>query len=345
MLVRYLVKKTISDTLSAPSHPPFDAARCVNARQSKTACDACMRSCPTAAILEPQKDSIDWNKCINCGICTDRCVAHAFGCTDMQRLHAVKLLSRSRPVAVLGCSKIAEGVDSRAWCLASYRWELIADLALTGRVELVHGDCFSCDRAAVMPCFDEKLEKLRHFLGEERYQRQITVCPAGKQAPREVSRRELFGSMLGVFRPREEEQQENMDALKDDANLRQHLRQQVQAQPPQAERFGYFSPMFSDKCWGCGLCEKVCPVKAISIEKREDGAYMTCTPALCTSCGVCKAICPDHAIDDIQKIRLKPQDTQAYHNLQAGTCEICGALVRVGEATCLRCRVKSNKKR
>jgi heterodisulfide reductase subunit A len=50
-------------------------------------------------------------------------------------------------------------------------------------------------------------------------------------------------------------------------------------------------------CAGCGVCERQCPYKAISMELKDDGkmkAYVN--DAMCKGCGTCGAACPAKAI-------------------------------------------------
>jgi len=47
-----------------------------------------------------------------------------------------------------------------------------------------------------------------------------------------------------------------------------------------------------DKCSGCGDCEVVCPVKAVTI---EDGKSHI-NPETCISCGLCQGVCTYDAI-------------------------------------------------
>lgn len=45
-------------------------------------------------------------------------------------------------------------------------------------------------------------------------------------------------------------------------------------------------------CSGCGLCETVCPVKAIKMQVRE-GAWRPTINESCINCGKCKRVCPN----------------------------------------------------
>jgi NADH-quinone oxidoreductase subunit I len=58
----------------------------------------------------------------------------------------------------------------------------------------------------------------------------------------------------------------------------------------------------TEKCVACGLCEKICPAKAIAIvggERAPDDRYplsYTLDMARCVYCGYCEEVCPKEAI-------------------------------------------------
>jgi heterodisulfide reductase subunit A len=51
-----------------------------------------------------------------------------------------------------------------------------------------------------------------------------------------------------------------------------------------------------DKCSGCGICESVCPYRAITMVCDGDVRVADVNPALCKGCGTCSPQCPTKAI-------------------------------------------------
>ncbi len=58
-----------------------------------------------------------------------------------------------------------------------------------------------------------------------------------------------------------------------------------------------YLPVISDACIGCGKCEKVCPVLAISMQNKKEGKGAAVVDQnVCLGCGVCVRNCPKNAI-------------------------------------------------
>ena len=67
--------------------------------------------------------------------------------------------------------------------------------------------------------------------------------------------------------------------------------------------------IIEDKCVGCTLCAKSCPVNAISGEKKE---VHVIDQGLCVQCGVCMEKCPNKfsAVECVSpKIPVTPKET------------------------------------
>jgi len=55
--------------------------------------------------------------------------------------------------------------------------------------------------------------------------------------------------------------------------------------------------VLEDYCSGCGVCEAICPYKAIELKEVEEGKRRAeVNEALCQGCGLCGAACPSKAI-------------------------------------------------
>ena len=344
-IVNYFVKEALDNKSSCPT---LDKSRCLNSRQGKARCSACVNICPGGAMQIPEKGKADWDKCLSCGLCTAVCPSGALGFTDYRLRKASKMMNDDKPVHILACQQAASEADSKAWCLSSFTWELIAGVALHSRVELVRGDCENCPRKEKLPCMEEALERVKLFLGEERYAQQVLLRGAGETTKREVSRRELFGTFLPGARQKSVQDAEPVESFGDDGQaLRLMLARRMEKLPDREEKYGWEAPNFTEKCWACGICAKICPNDALKMKEKDGVWRVVCSPVLCTGCGVCEVVCPDGGIDGLRTVKLPANKRRIVHRTQAGICPECGNAVKPdsGYDTCLRCRVTKKKKK
>ena len=61
------------------------------------------------------------------------------------------------------------------------------------------------------------------------------------------------------------------------------------------------------RCTGCGLCEQLCPTKAVEVRGSRAAIVW---PEACTFCDVCESYCPEGAIGRPFTIRFAPPARQ-----------------------------------
>ena len=51
-----------------------------------------------------------------------------------------------------------------------------------------------------------------------------------------------------------------------------------------------------DRCFGCGICEYLCPYNAIRLVETPEGNKAETISASCKGCGLCASHCPKRTI-------------------------------------------------
>lgn len=151
-----------------------------------------------------------------------------------------------------------------------------------------------------------------------------------------------WASMCAV---KPEEKSENFG--EDGQAIRLMLARVMERLPDPEEKYGWEAPNFTEACWACGFCAKICLNDALTMKEKDGVWRVVCSPVLCTGCGVCAAVCPDGGIDGMRPVRIPANKRRIVHRTQAGVCPECGGAVKPdsGYAQCLRCRVTKKKKK
>nr|MCR5088702.1 4Fe-4S dicluster domain-containing protein [Oscillospiraceae bacterium] len=69
--------------------------------------------------------------------------------------------------------------------------------------------------------------------------------------------------------------------------------------------YGVQLPRFNIACIACGICEKICPQKALVFGPAEEGRKTVfITPWKCTACALCSRLCPYGGISGMHEVRV-----------------------------------------
>ena len=102
-------------------------------------------------------------------------------------------------------------------------------------------------------------------------------------------------------------------------------------------------------CWGCGICESVCPHQALKVylSEKEDRRYLLHYPERCTQCGLCQSICPDKAISGFTDAPLPARVKFFINPCLTNHCPQCGGPVKPSQAgsPCTRCLAAGKKRK
>lgn len=246
-------------------------------------------------------------------------------------------------------------------------------IAMRTELVLYTGACAACGRAEWGERVQDQLTQLRSFLGEERWNRQVHVLTEGRfeapvaaekngEAEKKLMRRELFsGLKKRAAKELYQVAAERLPLLADDdadgMQYRRALAETVLAEKKRAsgtpepqetpQDYGVQLPRFSVNCYGCGICEKLCPQKAIEIGDEQNGARIIyITPWKCTDCSLCLHICPHDGITEMRTIRVPGLTQLALVRVPSASCERCGTAIPPGSdpMLCPACGVKAKKK-
>lgn len=98
----------------------------------------------------------------------------------------------------------------------------------------------------------------------------------------------------------------------------------------------------TDKCNGCRLCVKICPVTAITGEKKE---VHSINEDICIDCGACGRICkPEAVLDDRQQSCRYIKKTQWQKpKFLLDNCTACTACVNVCPVDVITLEIQKKK--
>lgn len=338
-LSKYMLKKIIEQKV-----PTMKTRRCINNLQRRQSCNLCESHCPSKAISIDKEIKIDKEKCDNCSVCVSLCPTGNLVPTYDVVEKQYGSLYKNENVSIC-CDKCQVNGDFRVNCLAVLPWEYIAYICLDNKVSLYIKDCYKCENRNLFNKFNETLEKVNDFLGEEIYRERIFMINDEKALPvKEYTRRELLmlwseqsKKIATTVVPIDFEENKNSRIYRD------LLIKKLNNIKDKNLMYNWPSiKINSDKCWSCRICEKLCPQKAISIKDDEVGKGKFIHSHLkCSHCGVCKIVCLSNAIE-LTSIQASVNEKNTEHIVKYLKCSVCGDPIEEDDmGTCITCKNKS----
>lgn len=337
IIQEFLVKKLISE-----DHPTIEYNHCTNSRQSRKPCTVCKDVCPKD-VIDPGR-VIDWDNCGNCNICVSQCPSRAIKSSAINLGKLLELYESNAGHLVIACRHRESGADLKLYCLASTPWEVIAYLALEKQVVILQTGCEDCADNGCLSVFRDTMGRVELFLGKERFDRQIHWTQEELPAAPLMSRREMF-SLLG-------KRARNMarKVIPDDGSVpmdgmiyRRLLTKRLKGQHADGGRqvSGWNTRVFTERCWGCGICAKVCPHGALAVVEAEGHRFAAHALWKCESCGICESVCLETGMGGVRVAYVTDPTEPVLTELTSGTCSACGGAVKPGTGElCYHCAVK-----
>jgi len=331
--------------------PVVQAERCLRRRTSATPCLACATACPASAVTLAPTGITLGEGCVGCEACVTACPTGALvpppevASQRRERLDATSEVVRFTCVRQPG----QKAATATFGCLAGLPLTtLLAPLTQpTCRVEVERGGCAGCSLAATGAAFDTTLEQARALLAAfdisparirevEHFSREV------RAQGEVVGRRELFlrlraGASHAVAALREEEGDGEAAVGVAEPQLAAVLRglgtPAAGATLPAGLHAGVVRA--SEACFGCNVCETLCPTAALRRAVEGSVTRLLFTPARCTGCGACAEACHASALTVIPATGdgAPPPLSDAY----LGGREV--ELVEVVPRACVRCGV------
>ncbi len=351
------------------ARPEFIAASCINKKQRKYTCTVCTDVCPQKVFSLSAQEKLRWDKCIGCGLCVSACPSRCIAASATMRRELTQDIDLGRPVS-FSCYKEEKLCDKTVECLGSIPWELLAVLALQTDVVLQIHACGECEEEARCATLRSNLEQLLLFLGEDRFTQRVHLLQgedfasaAVDPGEKTVDRREILsGAKKSLTKNLARAAARRLPFLEEtdpDGLAWRRMLTNAAAKRRQEERqagsegenllpdFGLQLPAFTRNCYGCGICEKLCPRQALVFGPLENGKRLiSIEPGRCTGCGLCVRLCPWQGLKGMAEMRVPALTKLPYVRVESAACENCGAVIRPGTdpALCPTCERKKKQR-
>ena len=353
--------RTAMDMLMKTTHPEINRRQCWNLHPHRKPCTECKDICPYGEQIFTRPNLVkDWDPCTECGLCVSACRSGCIIPSPEQVQRDTSAADTDNDTIWIGCEKSTRKNSMVRTCIAALTWETLAYLALNKKIVLDLTPCGECENDLCAAQLRKELTRLVDSFGQPMFEARFTLAYEQDEAPyhvKELSRREMFEQVSHGSKSGTKKLLQLLPGLRSeddggvDFRLLLHQRtKQLKAAMDTPLKYGYYLPNFTDKCFGCGKCEKACRAGALKLEDLPDGqTRIVITPWKCSECGVCVASCSNHGIDGMKLRQLTTLGPVSVHKCTKTLCKNCGKPIAPdsaeGRARCAASRSAPNSGR
>ncbi|MFR6697716.1 MAG: 4Fe-4S dicluster domain-containing protein [Faecalibacterium sp.] len=295
--------RTAMDMLMKTTHPEINRRQCWNLHPHRKPCTECKDICPYGEQIFTRPNLVkDWDPCTECGLCVSACRSGCIIPSPEQVQRDTSAADTDNDTIWIGCEKSTRKNSMVRACISALTWETLAYLALNKKIVLDLTPCGECENDLCAAQLRKELTRLVDFFGQPMFEARFTLAYEQDEAPyhvKELSRREMFEQVSHGSKSGTKKLLQLLPGLRSeddggvDFRLLLHQRtKQLKAAMDTPLKYGYYLPNFTDKCFGCGKCEKACRAGALKLEDLPDGqTRIVITPWKCSECEVCVASC------------------------------------------------------
>ena len=351
--------RTAMDMLMKTTHPEINRRQCWNLHPHRKPCTECKDICPYGEQIFTRPNLVkDWDPCTDCGLCVSACRSGCIIPSPEQVQRDTSAADTDNDTIWIGCEKSTRKNSMVRACISALTWETLAYLALNKKIVLDLTPCGECENDLCAAQLRKELTRLVDFFGQPMFEARFTLAYEPDEAlyhVKELSRREMFEQVSHGSKSGTKKLLQMLPGLHSeddggvDFRLLLHQRtKQLKASMETPLKYGYYLPNFTDKCFGCGKCEKACRAGALKLEDLPDGqTRIVITPWKCSECEVCVASCSNHGIDGMKLRQLTTLGPVSVHKCTKTLCKECGKPIAPGsvDGVCTVCRIKARTKK
>ncbi len=351
--------KAAMDALMKTSHPEINRRQCYNLHPHRKACTECKDICPYGDDIFTRPNLVkSWDMCTDCGLCVSACRSGCIAPSREQIERDVAPVDNDNDTIWIGCERSTRKNTLVRSCICALSWETLAYLALNKKVVLDLTPCGECENDLCAGQLRKELSRLVEFFGESLFSARFTLAYELDEAPyhiKELTRREMFEQVSHGSKSGSKQLLRMIPGLRSeddsgmDFRLLLHQRtKQLKAAYEEPLRFGYYLPSFTDKCFGCGKCEKACRAGALKLEDLPDGkTRIVITPWKCSECEICVSSCSSKGIEGMKLRQLTTLGPVSVHKCTKTLCSMCGKPIAPdsAEGLCSVCRIKERTRK